>query len=453
MLNILGNQHLFCDGVSRRSFLKIGGLGMGGLGLTGLLKAEDASANPQRHKSVIMVFLPGGPSHLDIWDLKRNAPREIRGEFNPIATSVPGIQICEHMPRLAQRMQDFTIIRSLVGAINEHRSEICYSGWNYQVALDRNQPCLGSAVSKLEGPVHAGVPPFVSLSHPTPNGWKDPGRPGFVGAAHAPFRPAGEDRANMALNDITLDRLNDRRQLRTAFDSFRRGVDSSGVMDSVDLYTRQAMEVLTSNRLLKALDIELEDPKVRQRYGKGSLDPVDDGSPMHNEDFLMARRLVESGARCVTISFGRWDTHSCRKAGDLAYKNNFMQLREYLPRLEQCLIALVDDLKERGLYDDVSLVVWGEMGRTPRINPNGGRDHWPHVSGCILSGGGLKMGQMLGTTNRLGEVAQDNPIHYQEVFATLYRQLGIDVSSIKLPDFNGRPQYLLEHRDYVRDLV
>jgi uncharacterized protein (DUF1501 family) len=174
---------------------------------------------------------------------------------------------------------------------------------------------------------------------------------------------------------------------------------------------------------------------------------------MNNEDFLTARRLVEAGARCVAISYGRWDTHSCRKAGDLAYKNNFAQLREYLPRLEQCLLALVDDLYERGLQDDVSVVVWGEMGRTPRINARGGRDHWPQVAGCLLAGGGMKTGQVIGSTTRLAEEAKDRPIHYQHVFATLYKNLGIDVSAVTIPDFNGRPQYLLEHRDVIRELI
>ena len=456
MLKILGKQHKqpsFCDRIPRRSFLQIGGLALGGLSLPNLLRAEEIAGNSQRHKSVIMVFLPGGPSHQDIWDLKPQAPVEIRGEFQPIQTVLPGVQICEYLPRLAQRLDQFAIIRSLVGAKNEHASELCYSGLGYRDSLARHQPALGAALSKLQGPVHPAVPPFISLTHPTPNGWNDPGRHGFLGPAHAPFRPAGEDRQNMVLDGISLDRLNDRKQLRTAFDRFRRNVDDSGLLDSVDVYTRQAMEVLTSNRLLAALDIEQEDARVKSRYGTGSLDAVDDGAPMHNEDFLMARRLVEAGARCVTISFGRWDTHSCREAGDLAYKNNFMQLREYLPRLEQCLIALVDDLHERGLENDVSVVVWGEMGRTPRINARGGRDHWPQVSGCILAGGGMRMGQVIGSTNRYAESAQDRPVHYQEVFATLYRQLGIDVASVKLPDLNGRPQYLLEHRDVIDELV
>lgn len=453
MLTIRGRKQRFCDGISRRSFLKIGGLGLGGLSLPDLLRAEDSVGGSKSHKSVIMVFLPGGPSHLDIWDLKPDAPSEIRGEFSPIQTTLPEFQISEHLPKLAQRMNDFSIIRSLVGASGEHASELCFSGVGYRQSLATQQPSLGAAVSRLQGPVDPAVPPFVSVCHQMPNLWTDPGRAGYLGAAHAPFRPAGEDRQNMTLNGISVDRLAHRKLLRSSFDRLRREVDKSGVMSSVDLYTRQAMEVLTSSRLLEALDVGREDPEVRRRYGVGSLDPVDDGSPMNNEDFLIARRLVEAGARCVTVSFGRWDTHSCRKTGGLAYKNNFTQLREYLPRLEQCLIALVDDLRDRGLENDVSVVAWGEMGRTPRINPNGGRDHWPQVSGCILTGGGMRTGQVIGTTDRIGGSAKDRPIHYQEVFATLYRQLGIDVSSVTLPDFNGRPQYLLEHRSAIEELI
>ena len=252
-----------------------------------LLSAEQAGGVSNRHKSVIMVFLPGGPSHLDIWDLKPDAPVEIRGEFRPIQTCLPGVQICEYLPRLAQRLDRFTIIRSLVGAKNDHASELCYSGYGYKDSQARQQPSLGAAVSRLQGPVDPAVPPFVSLSHPTPNRWSDPGRPGFVGPAHAPFRPAGEDRRNIVLEGISLDRLSDRSQLRTAFDQFRRKVDQSGVMESLDLYSRQALEVLTSSRLLSAIDLEQEDPRVLDRYGSGSLAPVDDGAPLHNEDFLI----------------------------------------------------------------------------------------------------------------------------------------------------------------------
>ena len=452
MLTITGDATRFCDGVTRRAVLRVGSLALGGLALPDLLRAEADRGPGQSHKSVIMVFLPGGPSHLDIWDLKPDAPAEVRGEFQPIQTCLPGVQICEHLPRLATRLDQFTIIRSLVGAQNEHASELCFSGYGYRDSIERQQPSLGAAVSRLKGPTSPSIPPFISLCHSTPNNWQDPGRAGFAGAAHKPFQPRNEGRADMQLT-VSRKRLGDRRQLLSSIDRYRRNIDASGVLESTDTYTRQALELLTSSRLLKALDLQQEDARTRERYGKGSLDAVDDGAPMHNEDFLTARRLVEAGARCVTISFGRWDTHSCRKAGDLAYKNNFAQLKEYLPRLEQCLLALVDDLHERGLQDDVSVVVWGEMGRTPRINANGGRDHWPQVSGCLLAGGGMPTGQVIGSTTRLAEEARDRPVHYQQVFATLYRQLGIDVSRVTLTDFNGRPQFLLDHHDVIRELL
>ncbi len=398
-----------------------------------------------------MIFLPGGPSHLDIWDLKPDAPIEIRGEFQPIQSSIPGFPICEHLPKFAQNLDRFTIIRSLVGAKNEHASELCLSGFGYQDSKIRNQPSLGSAISYLQGPVDRGMPPFVSMVYHTNNLWRDPGRAGFVGSAHKPFQPNDEGKADMVLQ-MSRNRLNDRRQLLQSVDRLKRAVEVSDVMQSVDSYTSQALHMLTSNRLLEALDISKESPEILARYGQGNRDAVDDGSPMNNEDFLIARRLVEAGARCVSVSFGRWDTHSCRKAGDLAYKNNFAQLKEYLPRLEQCLLALTQDLQERGLEDDVAVVVWGEMGRTPRINANGGRDHWPQVSGCILAGGGFNHGQVLGSTTRLAEEAKDRPIHYQNVFASLYQHLGIDVAKVKIPDFNGRPQYLLQHREGIPEL-
>tara|TARA_Y100001934_G_scaffold92365_1_gene114056 strand:- start:7769 stop:9127 length:1359 start_codon:yes stop_codon:yes gene_type:complete len=451
MLQLVGSKSKLCDGITRRSFLNVGSLALGGISLPQLLRADELSGNKTKHKSVIMIFLPGGPSHLDIWDPKPDAPAEIRGEFQPIQTSIPGYHMCEHMPGLAQNLDRFTIIRSLVGAKNEHASELCLSGFGYQDSKVRNQPSLGSAVSYLQGPVDQAMPPFVSMVYHTNNNWRDPGRAGFVGSAHKPFQPNEEGKADMVLQ-MSRNRLNNRSQLLQSVDRLKRAVEVSDVMQSVDSYTEQALHMLTSSRLLEALDISKESPETIARYGKGNQDAVDDGSPMNNEDFLIARRLVEAGARCVSVSFGRWDTHSCRKAGDLAYKNNFAQLREYLPRLEQCLLALTQDLKERGLEEDVAVVVWGEMGRTPRVNANGGRDHWPAVSGCILAGGGFNHGQVLGSTTRLAEQAKDRPIHYQNVFATLYQHLGIDVAKVKIPDFNGRPQYLLEHRDAITEL-
>ncbi|RPI78667.1 MAG: DUF1501 domain-containing protein, partial [Planctomycetaceae bacterium] len=227
--------------------------------------------------------------------------------------------------------------------------------------------------------------------------------------------------------------------------SFRRQADINSTFRGVDAFTQKAFDVLTSSRLVEALDVEREDPALRDRYGRGSSSPAfgEDAGPHWMDQFLVARRLVEAGVRCVTLSFGSWDRHG----------QNFERLPEQLAKLDQGVTALVEDLHNRGLDQDVSVVAWGEFGRTPRINPGGGRDHWPQASCALLAGGGMKMGQVIGSTNRLGEVPQDRPIHYQDVFATLYRQVGIDVNTATIPDPNGRPQYLLDRREPIRELI
>jgi uncharacterized protein (DUF1501 family) len=243
--------------------------------------------------------------------------------------------------------------------------------------------------------------------------------------------------------------LSDRRALLSSFDRFRSAVDASGLMESLDSATRQAFGVLTSSRLAHALDLSREPRHVRDRYGYGSELPAGygDAGPLLNTYFLTARRLVEAGVRCVTLAYGRWDWHG-RPHG-----TNFENARDHLPMLDQGLTALVDDLHERGLADDVAVVVWGEFGRTPRINPNGGRDHWPQVACALLAGGGMRTGQVIGSTNRLAEQPVDRPVHFQEVFATLYHRLGIDVNSATLVDHSGRPQYLVDHAQPMRELI
>jgi hypothetical protein len=451
VLTILGKPDRFCDGLSRRHFLKIGGLALGGLSLPDLLRAESSAAGPSAsglsHKAIIMIYLSGGPSHQDMYDLKMQAPAEIRGEFKPIATNVPGIDICEHMPRLAKMMDKFAIIRSLYGCPDQHCSDLCLSG--YPIGGDERQsghPSLGAVLSKVQGPVDLSVPPFVGLTIKTRHTpYSNPGLPAFLGAAHGPIQPEGDGMADMRLNGVTLDRLGDRKALLGSIDRFRRGVDQQGVLDGVDSFTRRAFDVLTSSKLVEALDLEKEDPRLRERYGRGSADPAfgEDAGPHWMDQFLMARRLVEAGVRCVTLSFGSWDRHG----------GNFTQLPVQLPKLDQGITALVEDLHDRGLQNDVSVVAWGEFGRTPRINPGGGRDHWPQVSCCLLAGGGMRTGQVIGSTNRLGEVPKDRPVHYQNVFATLYRQLGIDPQTTTILDPAGRPQYLLDIREPVGELV
>jgi hypothetical protein len=426
----------FCDGVSRRNFLKIGALGLGGLALPQILQAEAASGVRRSQKAVIMVFLPGGPSHQDMFDLKLDAPSEIRGEFKPISTNVAGLQICEHLPRLAKLADKYTIIRSMVGAEDRHEAVQCTTG-----RLARNQPpggwpCMGSVLSKLQGGVDRSMPPFVGLAPKMGHvPWADNGQHGFLGIGHAPFQPnKGGGKDDMVLNGVTLDRLSDRKALLSSFDQFRRDIDGSGMMDGMDAFNQQAFGILTSSKLLEALDVEKEDKKIRERYGKGDPKNRDDGAPKLMEHMLAARRLVEAGARCVTLAFTRWDHH-----GD-----NFGALRQDLPLFDQGVSALLTDLHERGMDKDVSVVVWGEFGRTPTINKDGGRDHWPRVSFAMLSGGGLKHGQVIGATDRLGGEANERPVQFGEVFATLYHALGIDVSKVTVPDLSGRPQFLVD---------
>lgn len=439
MLTLRGSRLPMCDGVSRRSFLQIGGLALGGAALPGLLQAEQRAGINGHGKGVIMVFLPGGPPHQDMWDLKPDAPSEVRGEFQPIQTKVPGIQICEHFPRLASMADRMTFVRSIVGATGAHYAVQCLTGHTDRNMPPGGWPSLGSVLSKVYGPRKSGLPAFVGLSPKcghTP--WGDNGQSGFVGRAHAPFTPNGECRDDMALNGVTLDRLQDRRNTLAAFDRFRSDLDRNGMMEGLDSFSQEAFGILTSSRLADALDLEREPQSVRDRYGHGEDKMQDDGSTRLLTNFLLARRLIEAGVRCVTLSFSRWDWHG----------NNFAQGRRDFPMLDQALSALIEDLEHRGLLDDISVVCWGEFGRTPKINESAGRDHWPQVSCALLAGGGLRHGQVIGETNRLGEHPVRRPVHFQEVFATLYKGLGLDPDLFTLPDLRGRPQYLVDNSQY-----
>lgn len=442
MLTLLGPQPRnsgFCDGLSRRNFLRIGGLGLGGMALPEILKAETASgirSAGNRQKAVIMIFLPGGPSHQDMFDLKMNAPAEVRGEFKPIPTNVPGIQICEHLPRLAKLADKYTLIRSMSGMEDRHEAFQCYTG-----RLNRNQPpggwpSMGSLLSKVQGSADPAIPAFLGLAPKMGHvPWSDNGVAGFLGASCAPFEiNKGGGKEDMILQGITLDRLADRKSLLSSLDRFRRDVDSSRNMDGVDSYNQQAFGILTSSKLVEALDYKREDPRIIEAYGKGDPRNRDDGGPKLMEHFLVARRLVEAGARCVTLAFSRWDHH-----GD-----NFGALRQDLPLLDQGLSALIQDLHQRGLDKDVSVVVWGEFGRTPTINKDGGRDHWPRVSCALVAGGGLRHGQVIGATDRLGGEASERPVLFGEVHATLYHAMGIDVNQVTVTDLTGRPTFLVD---------
>jgi hypothetical protein len=289
-----GRGAKLCDGVSRRDFMKIGGLGLGGLSLAQLLQAEAHAGVRNSKKAVIMIYLVGGPPHQDLFDLKPDAPAEIAGPHKPIATNVPGIEICELLPQLAQRMDKLVPIRSIVGASGAHDAYECLTGRQRRGPQPPGGwPCLGSALSKLAGPVNSAMPPFVGLAPKMGHvPWSDNGDPGYLGVAHAPFKPSGEGKDDMVLNGVTLDRLGDRQALLASFDRFRREADATGMMDGLDTFNEQAFGVLTSSRLMEALDIEKEDPKIRARYGQGDPKNRNDGGPKLMEHFLMARRLI-----------------------------------------------------------------------------------------------------------------------------------------------------------------
>ncbi len=446
MLTISGDAIRLCDRLPRRDFLTIGALAAGGLTLPRLLRAEAQVGVRSSHKSVIMIYLTGGPPHQDMVDLKPDAPTEIRGEFRPIATNVPGIQISELMPRVAGMMDKFAIIRSLVGAEERHSSFQCVTGRMFRSQPQGGWPEIGSVLSKLQGPVDPSVPPAIDLSMKMEHQPYNLPGPGFLGMAHAPFKPSGDAMDDMVLQGVNLDRLTDRGSLLASLDRFRRQADQQASQLAADGFTERALGILSSSRLVEALDLSREEPHIRERYGKDDpncLPYSKAGYQAHMSKFLAARRLVEAGARCVTIAFADFDWHGA----------NFTNGRKVIPLLDQGLAALVSDLHERGLDRDVSVVVWGEFGRTPKINANAGRDHWPRVTFAMLAGGGMTTGQVIGETNRLAEEPISRPIHFNDVFATLYHNLGIDTARTTIADHNGRPQYVSETHEPIRELV
>jgi hypothetical protein len=446
MLNLSSrNPTRLCDGRSRRDFLRIGALGVAGLTLPQLLAAEARAGIRRSNKAVIMVYMCGAPPHQDMYDLKMDAPAEIRGPFEPIKTNVPGIDICEHLPLMAKMMDKLVPLRAVVGSPNgDHDSYICYTGRPKPGEVRGGWPSFGSCVSKTLGPTSPAVPAFVGLApdagHPP---YGSPGLPGFLGQAHAAFRPAGEVGKDMQLQSIDLSRLADRRRTLAAFDRFRRRVDIDRAMQGTSELQDRALDILTSSQLAEALDLSKEDPKTLARYGKGDPNRHADGAPLNLQHFLLARRLVEAGCRVVTLNFGRWDFHS----------DNHSECKRYLPLWDQGVTALIQDLHDRGLDKDVSFVAWGEFGRTPTINKDGGRDHWPQVGGGLLAGGGMKTGQVIGSTDRLGGEPASRPTHFAEVMATLYHNLGIDPATTAIPDLQGRPRYLVDEFKAMKELI
>jgi uncharacterized protein (DUF1501 family) len=430
-----------CDGIGRRDFLRVGGLGLAGLTMADLLRAkaaQGAAGDKIGHKSVIIIFLPGGPSHLDMYDLKPDAPKEIRGEFNPIKTNVPGIDICELMPRQAKIADKYAIVRG-VQSVDTHSAYTMMTG--YSGGMKR--PVFGSIVSKIMGSGGNGMPPYVALGGENSS---DPGTPEYLGAAHRPFNSGGQGLSNLGVQPgMTLDRLNDRKALLSGLDNLRRDMDDArGTLAGVDAFTARALDMITTNRVRDAFDVNKEPEKNRERYGRTA------------GRFVLARRLAEAGVSCVTLSCGGtivpgadWDTHG---KNDGRTETNWENLRRKLPVYDQAVAALISDIHEKGLEKQIAVAVFGEFGRTPRINKDGGRDHWAPAGFVLFSGGGLKSGLVVGDTGRTGDRSTGRIYTAQNVLSTLYHVLGIDPETT-LPDHFGRPIYLLDEREPIAELV
>ena len=433
----------FCDGISRRSFVRMGSLAVGGIGLADLLRNESrAAATAKRHKSVIMVYLTGGIGHQDTFDLKPQAPAEIRGEFKQIATAVPGTAFCEHLPKLSACADKFTVLRSIVGQRDEHSSFQSVTGFTMGDTNRNKLPHFGSVVSKVQGGTDALTPPFIDLFPTMQHKPYNSTGAGYLGSAYHQVRADGEDLASMKLRYIEPPRFEGRQRLLAGLDEMRRHQDAVGFSDSDESY-RRAFEVMTSSKIVEAMDVEREDPKLRERYGKGSSKHLGDGAPMWNDQLLIARRLVEAGVRVVTVAYGFWDTHG----------SNFPHMKAHLPLFDTGISALVEDLHARGLQDDCTLVVWGEFGRSPKINTNGGRDHWAPVQSVLVSGGGMPEGMVIGSTDKTAAAAVERPIHYRDMLATIYHNLGIDAHSF-VRDMNERPVAILpDDCRPIRELV
>lgn len=411
--------------LNRRGFLNLGVAGGLGLSLPQLLKADSAG---KRQKSLIVVYLSGGISHIDTVDMKPSAPKEIRGEFNPIQTKIPGFSVCELMPLFASRVDRFLTLRSLVGFADEHSSFQNLTGFQMGVAQRDAKPHMGSVISKILGPLTPTFPAFVDL-FPTMQHrpYNSPG-PGFLGRSAQAVRLQGSDVNTLKIETGQKGALADKRTLLESMDVFRGNMETAGV----DLNYRRAFDVLCNRNILDALDVEREPDRIREKYGRGSEKHQGDGAPLWNDQLLVARRLIEAGARIVTVGYGFWDTHG----------NNFGHLKGNLPVFDKGITALVDDLHERGMAEDTLVLVWGEFGRTPKINKDAGRDHWSRVNTAWLAGGGLKTGQIIGRTDAQGGEVRDNPIHFQDVLATVYQAMGIDPHSLVM-DVGQRPTPIL----------
>lgn len=446
----------------RRDFLRVGVLGAGaawGLSLPSLLRAQEAAerqgAATDKQTSVIILWMRGGPSHIDMWDMKPQAPAEYRGEFSPISTAVPDIQICELLPKTAAVMDKWSIVRSLHGGGHSSGDQLCFTGYEAGSNKDVNiYPSVGSIVARQTQHLDRSLPAYVMVPRMVPGTDS-----AYLGPAWRPFEtqadPASDSSfnvPNLALPDgLSVRRLGDRRTLLGQLDAARRDLDADGTIEAMDKYQQQAWGIVTSDKARRAFDLDSEPAEVRERYGffepYKSRVRAGGGAPNWPQRILLARRLVEAGVRLVTVDCRWWDTHD----------DNFWALRTgFLPRWDQAYSALIEDLDQRGLLDSTMVVAWGEMGRTPRINYSAGakypgRNHWPEAMSAALAGGGIQGGRTVGSTTARAERPKHNPKSPQDVLATIYRHLGVDTKQ-HYTDHAGRPHPVLPFGDPIDEL-
>jgi len=452
---------------TRRSLIRAGVTGLAGLTLADMLRAADR-AGGDAGRSLIHVHLDGGPPQMDTIDMKPDAPAEVRGEFAPISTAVPGIQVCELLPGIAAVADRIAFVRSVVGSTGQHDAFQCQSGFDAASLRSLGGwPAMGCVLSRLWGRPGDHAPTFVDCMQGRGLA-RNSARPGFLGAAHAPFRPdlggmferkleegmqrelaargTGYSTSLSLAPGLSVRRLGERRTLLESLDTWKRSVADDGGVAAIDRFNEQAVGILTSGRVAEALDLSRESPAVLDRYalrGPAAARGETSDGPEATRKFLLARRLVEAGVRCVSLSLSDFDTHDA----------NFPRMRQLLPILDAGLHGLVRDLEERGLLERVVVVVWGEFGRTPRINGRGGRDHWPAVTPAMLFGGGIRGGQVLGSTDRWAGEVTGGAVSFQDVCATLYHLLGLDPAASLLADPSGRPHPLVETGRVIRPLV
>jgi hypothetical protein len=434
----------YCDGLSRRSFLRAGALGLAGLTLPAWLEHKAQAGASAKDTSVILIWLDGGPTHMETYDPKPEAPAEYRGPLKAIPTKVPGIYLNELMPRHAQVMDKVSIVRSLHHDNGDHFAGAHWMLTGYfgsnAAQLEPMYPSAGSIAAKVRGANERGMPAYVAVPVASSIGLVPGYNSGaYLGTSYNPFQTGGDPNApnfsvrNLSLpGGLTLAQLEDRKQLLYGFDRFRRDLDASGTLNSMDRFQQEAYEMISGPQARKAFDLSAEDPRLRDRYGRHTW----------GQSCMLARRLVEAGVTFVTVHMGGWDDHANIEA---AMKNK-------LPITDHAVATLVEDLAERGLLESTAICVCGEFGRTPRVNPSAGRDHWGQALSVLIGGGGLKGGVVVGSTTDKGEYPKDRPLGPEDMLATLYHVLGIDTAR-QFIDKTGRPHPILPRGQAIAELV